>query len=469
MEEDERRENAARKLQAAYRVRMARQALRRLVKDNYVKLYDRVNDQYVYKNKKTKEVFLKKPQFLGSDDLPTPKIYAAPTDYDPKDDFDTEGYALIVTVNSFPNGRIQELNPAVNIDHTQLEEVLSHDFICKIRLENVVSLRNPTCAQFKSALDDCRKLCKSRGFLVVYLCTHVVTVFKGEKENPKESSYFLMSDTIWTRPDLIAKTSISLSTFSSYINRIVCKRKTIFVNYSHNDRPKRSLFRSKEMYPAEDFLPRLVTETNCVVMACCTSGTPAYDIIKHTPQRLDVTVDERIEFLRKIRDDDSSMATLDTMSVGSTVKAVALDAPTSSWNCLKSSAVTPPTSGKIAAELDSLNVKAFPVATRTAAGPSGSGGGGVDITSRLMSADGAANHKGDNESETAVDEAIYRGSPLYEQMHSRFMAEWQIKPEKPIVISVRPPKLMATWQKDAETFYDVKIVLPTEKEVREFC
>lgn len=84
MEEDERQDVAARKLQTAYRARQARLALKKLIRENYVKLYDRINDQYVYKNKNTKEIFLQKPIFLGNDDLPTPKIFAAPNDYDPK-------------------------------------------------------------------------------------------------------------------------------------------------------------------------------------------------------------------------------------------------------------------------------------------------------------------------------------------------------------------------------------------------
>ena len=48
-----------------------------------MKIYDKINDEFLYKNKITGVITSKKPVFLGKEDLPEPKSYEAPLNYDP--------------------------------------------------------------------------------------------------------------------------------------------------------------------------------------------------------------------------------------------------------------------------------------------------------------------------------------------------------------------------------------------------
>ena len=82
-DEENKRDVAARIIQRKVRVRIARKNLIDLFKQSYVKVYDEVSDQYVYKNKFTLEISYDKPRLLGNDDLPSPRKLEAPADYNP--------------------------------------------------------------------------------------------------------------------------------------------------------------------------------------------------------------------------------------------------------------------------------------------------------------------------------------------------------------------------------------------------
>jgi hypothetical protein len=276
------REAAARKLQRAFRAKKARDAIKKMVRENYVKIFDKFGNKYVYKNRNTKEVFHTKPKFLGTDDLPNPKYFEAPIEYDANDDYPMDGYALLVTVNKFPSGKMAELPEATDSDHVLLEKVLTHDYICKFRQENVIVLKQPSCLEFMEAMNRLRRIVKRKGYFVMYLCSHVVTVYNGDQKNKSENGYICMKDTLWTKPRMIAKTAISLSTLVTCLSKLDCKFKTVFLNYAHAPLNHRSLFSSKILYPPGNFATRLANEAHCAVVTNCTTGTSLRDLVNHT-------------------------------------------------------------------------------------------------------------------------------------------------------------------------------------------
>jgi hypothetical protein len=143
-EEENKRDTAARIIQRKARVRLARKNLVNLFKESYVKVYDEVLDQYVYKNKFTLEISYDKPRLLGSDDLPSPRKLEAPNEYNPgEENKEITGYALVVTVNEFNNEKLQTVPHSALSDHILLEDLLTHDFICKIPPENATFIKNP--------------------------------------------------------------------------------------------------------------------------------------------------------------------------------------------------------------------------------------------------------------------------------------------------------------------------------------
>ena len=130
---------AATKGQHAFRVWRAKRMLKAKIRQNYVKVYDKINDEYLYKNRLTGEVYATKPVFLGEEDLPDPKLYAAPTNYDPEEFFE-DAFALIVTVAAYDSDRMSDLSINCVKDHHALEDLIPHSFICKFGAENFLSL-----------------------------------------------------------------------------------------------------------------------------------------------------------------------------------------------------------------------------------------------------------------------------------------------------------------------------------------
>lgn len=193
------------------------------------------------------------------------------------------GYLLIVTTNTFPIGKWGEVSDAVLKDHDQLQYLLTHELIGKFDAENVQLLKNPSTNEFKEALSALKKECTANDFLVVYMATHVVTVVKGEKEHPKERGYFAFHNSVWGKQNEIAESCISLSYFSTLLNRIQCSKKTVILNYAHQPKHRSALFpSSKSLYPPEDFASQLADKAKCVVIASCAIGARAKDYMAHS-------------------------------------------------------------------------------------------------------------------------------------------------------------------------------------------
>ena len=279
-------DEAARKIQTRFRIWRARKTLREKAMKIYVKVFDRKKNLYVYRNKETGQILFSKPKVLGNSDLPTPRKYIAPFDYNPGET-DDEGYALIVSVNSFISQRIKPISPATKNDVDTIETILTHNFVCKLKPEHVITLKDPTCENLMDTFSRLSNLCKTTGFLFVYISTHVMTVSKGESKGigvKKENSYFCMKDTSWVNAKEAAATSVSLTNFCDALETIGCSRKTVCVNYAFAPKPARSFFKTRFLYPPSDFLSRLATMGNCVAIGCCNIGTPVHDIIRYTPK-----------------------------------------------------------------------------------------------------------------------------------------------------------------------------------------
>lgn len=278
--EEERQDAAVRLLQNAYRAKRARQLLRELIRQNYVKLLDRSTMTYYYKNKTTGEINASKPIALGNQDLASPRVFIAPLTYDPGS-VDGDGYVLIVTCTTFSHEKLRNLPNEVNADHGLFEHILTHDFLCKFRSENVISLRNPSCQIFRDTLDRMRRMCKKRGFLFVYLCTHIVEIKSKTYKN--ENCFIALKDTAWNNSERAASTSIPLAEFAYALNQISCERKVVTFNFAHYDAIPRSSFKSRYVYPPPDCLTRLADMSKCTVLASCHYGSAIADMKSHTP------------------------------------------------------------------------------------------------------------------------------------------------------------------------------------------
>mmetsp|Transcript_16244 Transcript_16244/g.24468 ORF Transcript_16244/g.24468 Transcript_16244/m.24468 type:complete len:885 (+) Transcript_16244:140-2794(+) len=277
--EEERQDAAARYIQNAFRAKMARDLLKDMIRQNFVKLKDRNTSVYYYKNKTTGETSVKKPKILGAGDLPTPRDFQCPEDYDPGFS-DADGYALLITCSKFSNERMTDLSQQTEGDHNVFEYLLSHDFICKFRGENVISLKNPTVKAFRDALDRMRRMIKKRSYLFIYICTHIVELKVGKT---KDNCYVCFKDTVWRSAKQAAATSLSLSEFAHLIHLLGCDRKVIAVNAAHQKPIPKSMFKSRYLYPTEDSLVRLADLAKACVIGSCNVGTTIADMNSHQP------------------------------------------------------------------------------------------------------------------------------------------------------------------------------------------
>ena len=134
---------AALKIQCIVRIHQSKQKLHHKLRRRFVKVYDSVNDEYVYKDKQSGYIHLSKPLLLGHGDIQTPRAVAGPDDYDPKYFVaHRDGHAIIITVSSFAyNDVIPDLPIETVAEHIKLRDVLSHDFICQLPLQSIMSLQ----------------------------------------------------------------------------------------------------------------------------------------------------------------------------------------------------------------------------------------------------------------------------------------------------------------------------------------
>ena len=307
---EEQQDAAVRIIQQAFRRHDAKRMLRLMIRQNFVKLRDRENNRYIYKNKTTGEVSEFKPINLGKDDLKTPRIFTAPEDY--RSGFeDSEGYALLVTVNKFSSTRIDDFTKHTDADHGLLEHYLSHEFVCKFPVENVIPLVNPTLRMFKDALDRLRRMCKKKSYLFVYVSTHVLTINSKIKEFKGEDCFLCFRDTIWKNSDQAAQTAMPWSVFAQSLNDILAEKKVVAINMCHNKAPQKSIFKSRYLYPPPNCLPRLADMANCAVIGSCSFGCQISTMETHHPPSpadvIDALTDTNSEA------DDLSLVSMDSI------------------------------------------------------------------------------------------------------------------------------------------------------------
>ena len=93
-------------------------------------------------------------------------------------------------------------DPSEN-DYNLIESLLTHNFLCRLRPENVECLKNPTMAEFRTALNTLKKRVQREGFLFVYLSTHIIRIAGGgaktpkQKSKKKEDTYIALHDSMW--------------------------------------------------------------------------------------------------------------------------------------------------------------------------------------------------------------------------------------------------------------------------------
>lgn len=275
---------AASKIQNAYRGRRNYRILRKKLKDNIVKLPDKDKGGFVYRNKRTGVVSTVKPLWLGKDDIEAAKQYVAPIGYDPGT-CDDDGYALVITVNSFLSDKLTGIGHGTDSDHEAIEKLLSHNFICKLKADNIIELKDPSCDVFVSAMERLRKMCTKTSFLFVYISTHIVTIKGGDYRGigrKRENTYFCMRDTDWSSTPEAKASAVSMTKFIKLLQSIACERKTVALHYAHSPAPPISTFKTRILYPPSDFLIRLAKLGKCVVIGSCNIGTPVSVLVKHT-------------------------------------------------------------------------------------------------------------------------------------------------------------------------------------------
>ena len=173
LEADDKRDDASRVIQRLARTFLARMRLRKLVRANYIKKYDRTNERHYYKNKSTGEILNQKPRCLGKDDLPDPREFVAPDNYEVggEDENPLVGYAMVIMNKEFPRseGRLPDLPDVVDNEFAELQDILSHDFICRFPEENVYFMQNAKKSELKDTFERLRQVVRKKDFFLLLL------------------------------------------------------------------------------------------------------------------------------------------------------------------------------------------------------------------------------------------------------------------------------------------------------------
>jgi hypothetical protein len=272
-------------IQCAYRCHLARVTARDRYRSKFRKVYDNDAKQYIYQNKTNLEIDIKLPAFFKRETLPSPRDLEAPIDYNPGNELNSDGCAIIITNIIFPLGKwIAQAPPELENDHEQIVELLNHEFIGRMRPENVLSLKNPSCEDVRSAFRRLRQVSRSNGFVFIYIATHIITITKSDPENKKENAYFAFKNSEWTKNTELVESCISFTDMSKLINKIPCKDKTILLNYAHHSPPRKVLFpASKLLYLPSNCLQRLSDLCKAPVIGSCAFGFNIREYMKYHP------------------------------------------------------------------------------------------------------------------------------------------------------------------------------------------
>jgi len=278
------REDSAVIIQCAYRCHLARDKINCAYRAQNVKVFDDAENSYFYRNKVRPFIDEFRPKFLRRFDLPSPRKNGerGPEEYNAGSEDISNGYLVVVSNTDFHIGKWGEVSEAIGSDHEQLRYLLSHEFIGKYPPENTFIMKNASTNEFKEAMENLRKNARTRGFLTVYMATHMVTVVKGEKDNKKERGYFAFANSVWGSNEEIAESCISLSSFIGMLNKISCQRKTVLLNYAHQPKPRSFFPSSKMFYPTTNFLSTICEKAHCCVIGCCAIGETAKEYLKHS-------------------------------------------------------------------------------------------------------------------------------------------------------------------------------------------
>lgn len=454
LEADDKRDDAARVIQRLSRTFLARIRLRNLVRANYIKKYDRVNERHYYKNKSTGEILNEKPRVLGSDDLPDPRSFVAPENYEVggEDENMPTGYALVLCNTEFPrsDGRLPPLPHIVDNEFAELEDILSHDFICRFPQENVYCLKNAKKAELKDTIERLRQVVRKKDFFLFYICTHVLTIVNGEKSNASETCYFAMPNSLWSgKPEVVAPSCMSLTDLVKMISKVKSRKKTVLVNYAYREAPKKAFFAPvKSVYPPANFLARLADKANCAVIACCVTGNSMSDTISHHTHKIPSSKNQAGV--------GASLMGLGLASLSSKPKAA--------------------TSGAQEGEESK-------VADGGADGEGERDGGDKEKDDAHEDDEDDDEHHSDEDEEgrdfenedfqTALGggynhhqttkKKIKKVSPKTptQQLVEEYLSYWKVPPDPEIVLSSRPPRPMPTWGKDEENPAEFVVELPT--------
>lgn len=271
--------NAANKIKRAYKYFVVRASFFRILRLHFIKIYSSTESRYVYKNRVNGKYRITKPMYIGEEDLPVHEVYEAPADYFPSSRKDGPGFALLITVTTFDHPRIPSLSEHCRADHEDIYKALKHEYRARFNPENIISLLDPTLQEVLKAFETLRKWMrrKKQSFLVVYICTHVITAYKGEVKKPlseqEQDCYFLLKESVWRTPETIATSSLSLRKLCILLNDLPHLSKTVILHYAHLAMPKKSVFGiTKLLYPPPGFLARLSRESNAAVIGSCMIG-----------------------------------------------------------------------------------------------------------------------------------------------------------------------------------------------------
>lgn len=283
--EERARRKAAHAIQCAYRCYLARLEAQDRFRSQYRKVIDPETHELLFQNKKDNGCTHHLPHFFyNTGGFPTPPELNASANYSPGTENTGRGYALLITNTQYALGEWTPVPIELETDHDHLYNVLTHEYIGRLRPENVISLKNPTCTEVVDAFKQARKLCRNNGFLFIYIASHIVTVINKEKKEFKdEDAYFAFRDTTWGKAMEIIESSIALKNFATMINSIKCKTKTMCINYALTPYVPSVAYSAKTMYPPANFHRRLVDLCNCPVIGSCAIGENITEYMKYHP------------------------------------------------------------------------------------------------------------------------------------------------------------------------------------------
>jgi hypothetical protein len=277
---------AAQLVTTAAKIMLTRRAVKRMIRDKYKKVLDKVNNTYMYKNTVTGEILATKPSFLGNDDLPSPRNFEAPYDYDiPPIASEEEGFALILTNQEFDSERIPDINKGVLYDHKCIRDIISHDFVGRIPESNLFDMINPTCLDYRNLIRRMKSKTHRKAYVVVYICTHVVTVWGQRKKtgDARENAFFIAKDSTWGATKATAQTCFPLQDFLEELNEVVAERKVVMLNFAHQHYRSPSLFGSKVLYPPPNILSTISDYLHCAAIGNCSIGTQISELAVRSP------------------------------------------------------------------------------------------------------------------------------------------------------------------------------------------